>query len=447
MRHKRSLITIDHKFWYGFLAFLAVTGVALASTTITDSYIQTGNFTVNSTGLFVNNTVIQMAGNVGIGTTSPNYLLSLGSNLGDKLAVYDGGAGSIYGFGIQAGRMYIKSANNEVMNILSTGNVGIGTTNPVYLLDVRGRISSVSAADNGGVIILGNSTYPTGLISAAEAASNLTIQGSNGIFFNTYSGSWGERMRISSAGNVGIGTISPSSKLDIYSASGNTRLRLGTVAVGGDIMSLDFYGANGGVVPVYSRVSGIVESGGIGNEYGGLGFSTINNGGLGEKMRITSAGNVGIGTTSPQNKLNIEGSGNALNISNGASCSYIAAGSTSFTACSSRDIKENIKPFAVDNILGRIASVPVNTYGFRNCTSGGCKNNLGLIAEDFQTVLNRGDGKTVNGQDVQMALWLAAQELIKENKELDAKNMEQQKEIGQLKSIVCLDHPLSQLCN
>lgn len=111
-----------------------------------------------------------------------------------------------------------------------------------------------------------------------------------------------------------------------------------------------------------------------------------------------------------------------MNVSNGASCSYIAAGSTSFSACSSRDIKENIKPFAVGNMLERIASVPVNTYDFKNCTSESCRNNLGLIAEDFQAVLGRGDGKTVNGQDVQMALWLGVQELAKENSQLKAQN-------------------------
>jgi len=128
-------------------------------------------------------------------------------------------------------------------------------------------------------------------------------------------------------------------------------------------------------------------------------------------------GNVGIGTTTPANKLNIEGSGNALNVSSGASCSYIAAGSTSFTACSSRDIKENIEPFTVSNILGKIASVPVNRFDFIN----GSKGNVGLIAEDFYSVLGKGSNSTVSGQDVDMALWLAVQELAKENEELKAR--------------------------
>lgn len=133
-----------------------------------------------------------------------------------------------------------------------------------------------------------------------------------------------------------------------------------------------------------------------------------------------SNGSVGIGTTKPANKLNIEGSGNALNVSSGASCSYIAAGSTAFTACSSRDIKENIKPFIADGILEKISNVPVSTFDFKNCTEDGCRNKLGLIAEDFYPILQRGDGRTVDGQDVQMALWLGLQQLARENQQLKA---------------------------
>jgi len=53
-----------------------------------------------------------------------------------------------------------------------------------------------------------------------------------------------------------------------------------------------------------------------------------------------------------------------------------------------------------------------------NLSINGTKDNIGLIAEDFYPVLERGDNSKVDGQDVQMALWLATQELIKENSEL-----------------------------
>ncbi|MEM5810918.1 MAG: DUF2341 domain-containing protein [Candidatus Aenigmatarchaeota archaeon] len=138
---------------------------------------------------------------------------------------------------------------------------------------------------------------------------------------------------------------------------------------------------------------------------------------------IQTNGNIGIGTTTPNGKLHIIGSGSPdLNISEGTACSYIDAGATSFTVCSSKDIKENIKLFKEDDmgrnvvasILDRISSVPVYRYDFIN----GSRDNIGLLAEDFYKVFERGDGKTIKGDEVQMALWLAVQELIKENKQL-----------------------------
>jgi hypothetical protein len=46
----------------------------------------------------------------------------------------------------------------------------------------------------------------------------------------------------------------------------------------------------------------------------------------------------------------------------------------------------------------------------------GPKDKIGLMAEDFHTVFGRGSDKLINGQEVEMALWLAVQELTAENK-------------------------------
>ena len=43
---------------------------------------------------------------------------------------------------------------------------------------------------------------------------------------------------------------------------------------------------------------------------------------------------------------------------------------------------------------------------------------MGLVSEDFHTVFERGSDKKISGQEVQMALWLAVQELTKENEDL-----------------------------
>ena len=106
------------------------------------------NFTGNQT---------VMSGNVGIGTTTPNAPLSFGSSLGNtKLALWDGGAGSAIGFGVQGNqfRLHVNNssdrfaffnapAGTEVMTILVNGNVGIGKSDPGYTLEVNGSAHRV----------------------------------------------------------------------------------------------------------------------------------------------------------------------------------------------------------------------------------------------------------------------------------------------------------------
>ena len=99
--------------------------------------------------------------------------------------------------------------------------------------------------------------------------------------------------------------------------------------------------------------------------------------------------------------------------------SEIDAGQAQFTTSSSRDYKENIMPISVPDILDKILNVPVNTFDFKpELCDDTCKNRMGLIAEDFHTVFERGSDKELNGNEVQMALWLAVQELVKENEKL-----------------------------
>jgi hypothetical protein len=97
--------------------------------------------------------------------------------------------------------------------------------------------------------------------------------------------------------------------------------------------------------------------------------------------------------------------------------SFIDAGSTIFTASSSRSIKQNLAPVQIANILDKISQVEVYNYDFIN----GPKDKIGLMAEDFHTVFGRGSDKEINGQEVEMALWLAVQELTGRIAELEAR--------------------------
>ena len=83
-------------------------------------------------------------------------------------------------------------------------------------------------------------------------------------------------------------------------------------------------------------------------------------------------------------------------------------------------------------MLEKVSNISVNTYDFRPeyCDEDNkCKNKIGLIAEDFHRVFGRGSEKEIRGQEVQMALWLAVQELIKENQQLKRNDEETQQDL------------------
>ena len=125
----------------------------------------------------------------------------------------------------------------------------------------------------------------------------------------------GDIVTLNSSGNVGIGTTSPSASLEVsgaaYIRTPNTGvsqvLRFDrSQATTGDIGQLQFYTNDGAGNPTeYGRITGTATTINNGIEKGELYFSTTLNGSLAERMRITSSGNVGIGTSSPANALHV----------------------------------------------------------------------------------------------------------------------------------------------
>jgi hypothetical protein len=179
-----------------------------------------------------------------------------------------------------------------------TADGEVGVINFSNITDITGGyiIGSIavnrSGFDNGGAMIF----------STATAASTPT-----------------ERMRITSGGNVGIGTTSPSVKLQVEDSSSTSLTTLylvnsSTAAVTTKQNNLSFRMTDTvGTRKNAFQLTAYSDSSGGNIENGGLIFSGRKADLDTEFMRITSGGNVGIGLTNPSSKLHIVGSTDVIN--------------------------------------------------------------------------------------------------------------------------------------
>ena len=174
------------------------------------------------------------AGNVGIGTTKPGYKLDVHTGTDYNLAVTSTGTAYLNLASVNdAHNAYTKLALNGssiILNNETSGNVGIGTTNPGTKLDVVGSIrASNSPSGSWGDIIGGsfnsNTTYAYNSIcvgnssGVCDAAAGTVIGIANTLAVNNIPNSGNVFFN---SGNVGIGTASPQKPLHINSSSTNS---------------------------------------------------------------------------------------------------------------------------------------------------------------------------------------------------------------------------------
>ena len=259
-----------------------------------------GDTTVDSTFLVTN-------GNVGIGTTSPTDMLDVnGTSIFRRdLTIYHKGNNSApsyelrfegtnssgvdkvhaslesspYATDTNAGTLLFKTANasNQILDtrmvIDGVGNVGIGTTNPGAKLDVKDGSSAMRFQEysNGASLFLDGAD---GDFIGGDYF-NISAYGATDLAFG-----YGAltKMVMKSTGNVGIGTTSPSARIHA-----------------------DYSGLAGKFVS--SQATGLEVQGG-GN---GQPIARFKDTSAAEKVTISSTGNVGIGNTSPANKLDVVG--------------------------------------------------------------------------------------------------------------------------------------------
>ena len=299
-------------------------------------------------------------------------------------------------------------AGTNALYVDDGGNVGFGTSVPV--LDLH-----IATGNTPGIRLEQNTssgfTAQTWDIAGNEANFFVRdVTGGSTLPFRIRPGAPTSSIDIDADGNVGFGTASPDDKVDVE--SGNVRV------TGGDVTVREDDDGNNAAVLSASATRGTLEllaSGGITtalNRQGGISFME-NNLGL-------------AGCQDPDHDLTIGGTGAGCNT---GTFSEIDAGEVQFDISSSRSIKQNLVPVEVENILEKIDGVDVYTYDFID----GKTDRIGLMAEDFHQIFGRGSDKMLSGHEVQLALWLAVQELKLKNDVLSEQNDELREAIEDLR--------------
>lgn len=370
--------------------------------------------------------------------------------IGLKSSVTKSGSGAITNsYGVYVGdvqgtsrwSVYTSDANAPVY---FAGNVGVGTSSPNQSLHVH-KGSAISALTQYTNSTTGSATG-NGSLVGVDATGNMWLwnQESLPLLFGTNNG---ERMRITSAGNVGIGTTSPGGKLHVASGSvlldNNQTLSWGTSA-----------GATRAML--YLRSDDVLR---IGNDNPTDGANAISfyTEGSPNAMYITTSGNVGIGTTTPSQKLEVNGAiktaQSATDCPSGWSCTGyywdMSIASLYYSGLSQRSdvrLKENIHDLN-DTFLERLDRLRPITYTWKDSKHGqGIK--FGLIAQETEkvwpeivsTATDEMKTKSVDYTQLISPLLKQAQETRKFNREvqsmveaLEKSNLEKDKEIADLK--------------
>ena len=281
-------------------------------------------------------------GSVGIGTTAPVGLLDLykaaaatrlairGDAGQNRLISYRTGAVQRFGLyvnntaesGSNVGSDFAIRAYSDAGTLLSTplfiqrstANVGIGTTSPnIYSTLGATNIVSIQATgtDAGALLdIAGTGTGFSGINMGNATIRRAFVGTVNGSSFGIYTNPTNtgtavtERLTITSAGNVGIGTTTPTTTLDV---SGTLRVTGNSTLANLDLLdtqpSLDFV-FSGNTAFKHTIIGENYASSPLSSNY--MTFKVANGANTQvDVMTLNGVGNVGIGTSSPFQKLSL----------------------------------------------------------------------------------------------------------------------------------------------
>jgi hypothetical protein len=322
-------------------------GCTVGTARITTSLLAIGNS--NTVG-----NIFTTGGNVGISTSSPGYTLDVNGKLqvynninnmsqiilsnpnsgSDATSIFtmvtdqvstfnifknsttrtvDGGANTVT-IRNDGGPLRLQSNTGMGIWVGSTGNVGINTTVPGSTLDIKGNVNwgltRLAPTTSGGETAIGFFALNDFTASTQATSGNWLlgtgINSGGASNFNLFRNTT-NILSVATNGNVGIGTTSPSSKLNV---SGSTDL-FGNLRVGGSSSSTGFNIDLGTSGAVDSFRSGYLYGDGTtiyltNQQNGALNFGTNN---TWNRLVITAAGNVGINTNSPTYRFSVSGAG------------------------------------------------------------------------------------------------------------------------------------------
>lgn len=244
--------------------------------------------------------------NVGIGTTTPL----------DKLHVDNGS------FRLSNGGAYLNIYRNtgEYLFEINSGSFSVAANGggTGFTMDDGDATFNLNTHINGQFQLI-NGTQGNGRILVSDASGNSSWVDPNTMALGN---AWlynGTDIYNGNSGNVGIGTTAP----NVNGATKALTIAASNSYVANKVASLELQGSHngpnveigkidfnsiGGSIGNHARISSVNGSGTIGTS-GRLLFHTANGGVLTEQVRITETGNVGIGTTTPSAKLDVDNGG------------------------------------------------------------------------------------------------------------------------------------------
>ncbi|MBI1308660.1 MAG: hypothetical protein GC129_02225 [Proteobacteria bacterium] len=281
--------------------------------------IYTGGILQASQGVFSGNTVSAYAGNA----TSPGFSFSNGGGLGI--------------FAPTTTDLAITTSGTEALRIVSTGNVGIGTTAPNAKLDVYGTISATNISATGNVSankFIGDGSGLTGVVASTadritSGTTYMVVDGTSGyvsLTQATANTAWFDPTR--GLVTLGVSTTGPISTTNAYlngglTIAGTNYTPINIAGTGNSNYTFQMTNAGSGRFKIVNYNTGATNIQNYAtNSYANLGLYSGNNG----LVYIMGTGNVGINNSAPSDTLHVSGTARIT------SWTTIAANTTPTTA-------------------------------------------------------------------------------------------------------------------